>query len=85
MLFTLFSLDNVLFFNTIQMDGPNRARVGLLLYARRDSVSTILLMKDIIDRTISSFRFAPLSFFLFFPHQQDLEWYSPMAFLSCHR
>ncbi|KAM3408479.1 hypothetical protein ACQJBY_001541 [Aegilops geniculata] len=37
------------------MDGSNRARVGLLLYARSDSVSTILLMKDIIDRTISSF------------------------------
>ncbi|VAH04245.1 unnamed protein product [Triticum turgidum subsp. durum] len=37
------------------MDGSNRARVGLLLYARSDSISTILLMKDIIDRTISSF------------------------------
>ncbi|XP_037450870.1 UDP-glucose:glycoprotein glucosyltransferase-like isoform X3 [Triticum dicoccoides] len=37
------------------MDGSNTARVGLLLYARSDSVSTILLMKDIIDRTISSF------------------------------
>uniref|UniRef100_A0A452YDZ7 UDP-glucose:glycoprotein glucosyltransferase n=1 Tax=Aegilops tauschii subsp. strangulata TaxID=200361 RepID=A0A452YDZ7_AEGTS len=37
------------------MDGSNRARVGLLLYACSDSVSTILLMKDIIDRTISSF------------------------------
>ncbi|KQJ97067.1 UDP-glucose:glycoprotein glucosyltransferase isoform X2 [Brachypodium distachyon] len=37
------------------MDGSNRARVGLLLYARSDSASNILLMKDIIDRTISSF------------------------------
>ncbi|XP_048574338.1 UDP-glucose:glycoprotein glucosyltransferase isoform X3 [Triticum urartu] len=37
------------------MDGSNRARIGLLLYARSDSISTILLMKDIIDRTISSF------------------------------
>lgn len=67
MLFTWFSLDNVLLFNSMQMDGPNKARVGLLLYARSDSVSTILLMKDIIDRTISSFRFAPLSFFSLSP------------------
>uniref|UniRef100_A0A452YE46 Uncharacterized protein n=1 Tax=Aegilops tauschii subsp. strangulata TaxID=200361 RepID=A0A452YE46_AEGTS len=50
MLFILFSSDYVFLFNMMQMDGSNRARVGLLLYACSDSVSTILLMKDIIDR-----------------------------------
>lgn len=85
MLFILFSSDYVFLFNTMQMDGSNRARVGLLLYARSDSVSTILLMKDIIDRTISSFRFVPLFSFPFFPFSsRDSEWYSLSLFLSSH-
>ncbi|KAL6643108.1 hypothetical protein ACP70R_021289 [Stipagrostis hirtigluma subsp. patula] len=37
------------------MAGSDRARVGLLLYVRSDSSSPILLLKDIIDKTISSF------------------------------
>ncbi len=41
------------------MAGSNRARVGLLIYVRNDNPSPILHMKDIFDRTISSFRFAP--------------------------
>ena len=74
MLFILFSSDYVFLFNMMQMDGSNRARVGLLLYACSDSVSTILLMKDIIDRTISSFRFVPLfSFLLFFHFQVEIQ------------
>ncbi|XP_062204872.1 UDP-glucose:glycoprotein glucosyltransferase-like isoform X2 [Phragmites australis] len=39
------------------MAGSNRARVGLLLYVRNDSSSPILLLKDIFDRTISSFSY----------------------------
>ncbi|OEL35788.1 UDP-glucose:glycoprotein glucosyltransferase [Dichanthelium oligosanthes] len=37
------------------MDGSDRARVGLLLYVRSGSSSPILLLKDIFDKTISSF------------------------------
>uniref|UniRef100_A0A0D9XKJ1 UDP-glucose:glycoprotein glucosyltransferase n=1 Tax=Leersia perrieri TaxID=77586 RepID=A0A0D9XKJ1_9ORYZ len=39
------------------MAGSNRARVGLLLYACNDNPSPILHMKDIFDRTISSFSY----------------------------
>ncbi|KAJ1295214.1 hypothetical protein BS78_01G207000 [Paspalum vaginatum] len=39
------------------MDGSNRARVGLLLYARNGSPMPVLLLKDIFDRTISSFSY----------------------------
>jgi hypothetical protein len=46
------------------MDGSNRARVGLLPYVRNDRSSPILLLKDIIDRTISSFRFVPCNYHL---------------------
>ncbi|KAF8723076.1 hypothetical protein HU200_022226 [Digitaria exilis] len=37
------------------IDGSSRARVGLLLYVRGGSSAPILLLKDIIDRTILSF------------------------------
>uniref|UniRef100_A0A0E0CPF8 UDP-glucose:glycoprotein glucosyltransferase n=1 Tax=Oryza meridionalis TaxID=40149 RepID=A0A0E0CPF8_9ORYZ len=39
------------------MAGSNRARVGLLIYVRNDNLSPILHMKDIFDRTISSFSY----------------------------
>ncbi|CAL4925424.1 unnamed protein product [Urochloa decumbens] len=39
------------------MDGTDRGRVGLLLYVRSGSSQPILLLKDIIDRTISSFSY----------------------------
>ncbi|KAK8444902.1 hypothetical protein SEVIR_9G223900v4 [Setaria viridis] len=39
------------------MDGTNRGRVGLLLYVRTASSPPILLLKDIFDRTISSFSY----------------------------
>lgn len=39
------------------MDGSDRARVGLLLYVRTGGSSPILLLKDIFDRTISSFSY----------------------------
>ncbi|XP_052141963.1 UDP-glucose:glycoprotein glucosyltransferase [Oryza glaberrima] len=39
------------------MAGSNRARVGLLIYVRNDNPSPILHMKDIFDRTISSFSY----------------------------
>ena len=41
------------------MDGTDRARVGLLLYVRSGCSPPVLLLKDIFDRTISSFRFVP--------------------------
>jgi len=41
------------------MDGSDRARVGLLLYVHTGGSSPILLLKDIFDRTIYSFRFDP--------------------------
>ncbi|KAF8672264.1 hypothetical protein HU200_049461 [Digitaria exilis] len=40
------------------IDGSSRARVGLLLYVRGGSSEPILLLKDIIDRTILSFSLA---------------------------
>ncbi|CAN6310811.1 unnamed protein product [Urochloa humidicola] len=39
------------------MDGTDRGRVGLLLYVCSASSQPILLLKDIIDRTISSFSY----------------------------
>ncbi|PWZ22759.1 UDP-glucose:glycoprotein glucosyltransferase [Zea mays] len=39
------------------MDGSDRARVGLLLYVHTGGSSPILLLKDIFDRTISSFSY----------------------------
>jgi UDP-glucose:glycoprotein glucosyltransferase len=39
------------------MDGTDRARVGLLLYVRSGCSPPILLLKDIFDRTISSFSY----------------------------
>ncbi|XP_066332805.1 UDP-glucose:glycoprotein glucosyltransferase-like isoform X1 [Miscanthus floridulus] len=39
------------------MDRSDRARVGLLLYVRTGASSPILLLKDIFDRTISSFSY----------------------------
>ncbi|KAF0915839.1 hypothetical protein E2562_039167 [Oryza meyeriana var. granulata] len=39
------------------MAGSNRARVGLLLYVRNDNPSPTLHVKDIFDRTISSFSY----------------------------
>ncbi|KAG2548509.1 hypothetical protein PVAP13_9KG188900 [Panicum virgatum] len=39
------------------MDGTDRARVGLLLYVRSGCSPPVLLLKDIFDRTISSFSY----------------------------
>lgn len=60
-LFMMFPLTLSCFF-AIQMDGSDRARVGLLLYVHTGGSSPILLLKDIFDRTISSFRFDPRTF-----------------------